>query len=340
MSEPDLSPKVDKPTENVYIAEINLGLEMAQHCPLCQLSGPFKVFRAVRTPVRIVMDSTSIYGCCPRCGLVFQLQRLTDKAQVDFYSYVYRPAVSGSAHITPHLLVTETVRGWKLWTMLRRWNVSPKRILDVGSSTGAVMRFLRRETGAFVVGVEANRDFAAYSSTLGTPTWYDLDDVPGQFDLVIASHLLEHINDPVGFAARLAPNMAPGGKLLVEVPNLYSGNALRVPHPIAFSRRTLTMTLEKAGFRILGTSVNGKPGIWLYPEYIDALAEVSDYKILTWRPSRERWIAQKYDLGRFWARICFKLGQLGWMARLTHYHLPSGKELLRAQTDGADPAGH
>ena len=52
----------------------------------------------------------------------------------------------------------------------------------------------------------------------------DLAQLPGQFDAVIASEILEHLDD-AELAASLAlirERLAPGGKLLVTTPNGYS----------------------------------------------------------------------------------------------------------------------
>jgi SAM-dependent methyltransferase len=54
-----------------------------------------------------------------------------------------------------------------------------------------------------------------------------LDDVPDRsYDVVLASHLLEHLKEPEDVALRLARKLRPGGLLFLEVP---SRRSLRLP---------------------------------------------------------------------------------------------------------------
>jgi 2-polyprenyl-3-methyl-5-hydroxy-6-metoxy-1,4-benzoquinol methylase len=47
----------------------------------------------------------------------------------------------------------------------------------------------------------------------------DLDSLPGDFDLVVLSHVLEHMLDPVGALRAVLGHVRPGGHLLLAVPN-------------------------------------------------------------------------------------------------------------------------
>lgn len=44
----------------------------------------------------------------------------------------------------------------------------------------------------------------------------------GKYDLVMALHLLEHMNKPVDYLRNLKPLLKPQGKIIIEVPNLDS----------------------------------------------------------------------------------------------------------------------
>jgi len=42
---------------------------------------------------------------------------------------------------------------------------------------------------------------------------------PGSFDVLTAFHLLEHVPDPVAVVRRMLEWLAPGGLVIIEVPN-------------------------------------------------------------------------------------------------------------------------
>lgn len=99
----------------------------------------------------------------------------------------------------------------------------PGRVLDVGCNAGELLS-LFQERGWQVAGVEMSPNPAAYAAKrLNAPVFngpiedYQLDGPP--FDLITMVHLLEHLHDPGATLRRLRDWLAPGGGLLIEVPN-------------------------------------------------------------------------------------------------------------------------
>lgn len=81
-------------------------------------------------------------------------------------------------------------------------------------------------------------------------------------DLAILCQIIEHVRDPVAVLARLARKLAPGGRALIETPNLggldfrlfrrRSWGAYHTPrHFHLFTRRTLAQAAERAGLRVV-----------------------------------------------------------------------------------------
>jgi ubiquinone/menaquinone biosynthesis C-methylase UbiE len=77
------------------------------------------------------------------------------------------------------------------------------------------------------------------------------------FDLVLASHLIEHLNDPTSFVREVYRVLAPGGYFLVTTPNI-AGFQARLfrgrwrsaifDHLYLFSTKTLSALLRQTGF--------------------------------------------------------------------------------------------
>ena len=119
-----------------------------------------------------------------------------------------------------------------------------KTALDVGCGAGLLCEPLAR-LGAKVTGVDAAPELiaAARAHAEGQGLAIDyrssgVEDVTGQFDLVTAMEVIEHVASPEQFLGDLAARLAPGGLLILSTPN-------RTPWS-----RLLTITLAEGFGRI------------------------------------------------------------------------------------------
>jgi hypothetical protein len=73
-----------------------------------------------------------------------------------------------------------------------------------------------------------------------------------QYDLIVLWHTLEHIAAPVGPLAELRSLLAPGGFLLVQVPDVERTpfDLAVIDHTSHFSRRTLEILCRQSGFSV------------------------------------------------------------------------------------------
>ena len=137
-----------------------------------------------------------------------------------------------------------------------------RRILDVGCSYGFFLD-TARQRGWSVAGVEVSESAARFAQeTYGLPVYAgplsDAPYAPGSFDVVTIRHVLEHVPDPLGMVLDARRLLAPGGLLLVAVPN-FDSLAARLfgpewwwvdppTHLYYFTRATLSRLLAQAGF--------------------------------------------------------------------------------------------
>ncbi|HZZ83574.1 MAG TPA: methyltransferase domain-containing protein [Anaeromyxobacteraceae bacterium] len=99
-------------------------------------------------------------------------------------------------------------------------------VLDVGCGHGALAAALAARKRCRVIGIETNSEAAATARTrcdrvfVGTvEEVLEQPGVPMDFDVVVASDVLEHLLDPVRVLERLAQVLKPGGALVASVPN-------------------------------------------------------------------------------------------------------------------------
>lgn len=101
-----------------------------------------------------------------------------------------------------------------------------KRALDVGCGAGLLAEPLAR-LGADVTAVDAAAEniaaARAHAEGVGLSIDYRAGELAaqdlGQFDLVTAMEVIEHVSDKPMFVAELARHLAPGGLMILSTPN-------------------------------------------------------------------------------------------------------------------------
>ena len=136
------------------------------------------------------------------------------------------------------------------------------RLLDYGAGSGAFARFMAGR-GFEAVGLEPYSLGTTLEETnlrLVRAPLAQVKESLGKFDVVTMWHVLEHLETPVQLLAELRTMLAPGGVLIVSVPNFASWQAelfkggwfhLDPPrHLLQFEPSTLTDCLRRAGFAV------------------------------------------------------------------------------------------
>jgi 2-polyprenyl-3-methyl-5-hydroxy-6-metoxy-1,4-benzoquinol methylase len=111
-----------------------------------------------------------------------------------------------------------------------------RRILDVGCSNGALGRSLMAQVdGREVGGIEAGASYAAAAREVlsfvveGDLNVLDWDQALAgrRFDCIVFADVLEHLADPRACLRQARAHLAPGGCVVLSVPNIRHLSALR-----------------------------------------------------------------------------------------------------------------
>lgn len=200
---------------------------------------------------------------CQSCGLL-RLHPQPDEATLHkAYSATYAP------HTRPGL--SGRAKG-----LLEHWSVrrlapqmaAPKRVLDVGCATGDLLLAIKRAGNPDVTGVEPVEAAVLVAQSRGLVVHHgtieSADFADGRFDTVILSHTLEHVTDPAATLREVRRVLAPGGALILWLPNVESVEARLLKtwwigfdaprHLTTFGVSTLARALEVSGLRVVSVT--------------------------------------------------------------------------------------
>ncbi len=257
---------------------MTLTIAQSQTCVACE--GPLNPLRRYRLDGR---RGKALFGSahisrCAECNLV-QMTPLPSADELHaYYSRLYR---SGGRHGAREASLDDFPRdnlfyyhrGRSIVDLMTPYLPSdqsgPLNILDVGAGFGHTLAAVTEEfptahlhaveiSEVCVAHLRAN-DVSVHESTV--EAWAEQTDVtsnPVRYDLIILSHVLEHVRDPLRILTLLESRLQPGGLLYLEVPNIPLDLLDRYPdHPWAprwdephltfFSESSLASLLQRLG---------------------------------------------------------------------------------------------
>ena len=232
-------------------------------------------------------DETFRFVRCPGCGLV----RLDPRPDVSELPRIYPPEYYAynlaSEESGPPRKRTERM---KMRMYQRRFvdlvRALPKegriRVLDVGCGDGRLLDYYRAsEVGDRIETHGIDFDERAVSTARAgghrvVSGRFEEDEEleAGSFDIVIALHVIEHVDDPERFARRGAELLAPGGLFMVATPNWDSADARRLRghwggnhfprHWTLYDERTIRDLAGDIGLDVAEIEYQPNPIFWVW----------------------------------------------------------------------------
>ncbi len=220
---------------------------------------------------------------CDTCGLVQAISRPAPKALADYYALDYRRGGCYGSDVAdvsrfPKDNLFYYNRGQSIAELVAPY--LPKetpQILDVGAGYGHILYALgQKYPHSTRLAIEFSEVCVDHLQSLGVkvctqPVEELLPRMEQRFDLVVLSHVFEHLLEPRRVLELIHACLAPGGVLYIEVPNIPADALLRYPdhiwaprydepHITFFSVSTLRTILASVGFDTLFCDTAG-------PEY-------------------------------------------------------------------------
>jgi SAM-dependent methyltransferase len=200
---------------------------------------------------------------CDSCGTCFTNPRPDAASMSQFYPPEYSPYRRRDRKVKK-----------RRWPNPFRWLKQPRvekrpiawhgkgRLLDFGCGSGSYLLQMRR-LGWDVTGLDLSREVIEYlrdelglRAYVGTLPHLELE--PESFDVITMWHSLEHVHEPAPLLREARRLLAPGGKVVIAVPNIDSlpfrwfGQhwfGLELPrHLTHFTPTSLLQMLQRCGF--------------------------------------------------------------------------------------------
>lgn len=198
---------------------------MMRKCPLCSGSQAEVICNQ-----RYCLEETSLLPletaivACSDCGFVFVR---SDKSASDYHGYYsqqtkYASSVNASGSGEYAL---DKKRITDLVDTLTEGQAADMSVLDIGAAKGGVLVEFQRRGYKELFGVDASEACVKSMLVNGIEACIgSLEDEgwavdPRQFDLIILSHVLEHVFDVAAGLASARRRLATGGAIYVEVPD-------------------------------------------------------------------------------------------------------------------------
>lgn len=217
---------------------------------------------------------------CRRCGMVIYAPRPTEQDIDDKYRFL-NAALEDATPSKEEPAARTRQRAGRLFAMLRphlRRPLRELRVLDFGGGDGRLMaRFVEGGATCHLIDY-TSRPVAGVSKIGDTEAALPAD---ARYDVIVCSHVVEHLANPIGVLSRLRGHLAPDGVAYVEVPlEIYRELPIKtepVTHVNFFTPGSLARLLGTSGFGVRSSRLSYYPhpkGGWKVA--VGAIADASD----------------------------------------------------------------
>ena len=240
------------------------------NCPVCGVSSSGL---EVGTRGRFNMSVRNI--ACDHCALVYQSPRPTREAMAAYYADgdhehygdVKYPVAGGGFAKPGDAQFESAMDAWHQNQAANARALGETKagdcVLEVGCRHGRTLSMMRDQLGIEAFGIEPGVEEAEKARKAGIScfagTIEDYDPGETRFDQIQSFHVLEHLHDPLAALLRMRSWLKPGGRMVIEVPNVYQPygllqeNFFQNAHLTNFSESTLRVLLLRAGYSVLRT---------------------------------------------------------------------------------------
>jgi len=204
---------------------------------------------------------------CVNCGLVYlEIEAGKQDIETFYSSSEYRkiptlPVQSAEEHF--HDKITQNDVNNRISFISEHVPITDKRIIEIGSASGALLEKLVENGVKEVIGIELDEEYSKFAQNRGLQVLNNpIEELnfKEEFDIALSFHTLEHVYNPKLIINSIYTALGHGGFFMGEVPNqndwriqIFNDNVVRrfhydPTHLFYYSPVTLTNYLQSSGF--------------------------------------------------------------------------------------------
>lgn len=192
-------------------------------CPLCHSSDIHKLAdadygaNAQFSTQEIELSKHPEIWSCDRCTSGFVQNIIPEAISETLYS-------TSPAGERWSIIPFEQAKAVEVVSVMTDVFVNNGRVLDVGCNTGELLDFAKK-LGWATSGLEYSAVSREVIRSKGHTAYQSFDEMSGQFEVITAFDLVEHLYDVPGFLSNCHDKLAYGGKLIILTGDIQSASA-------------------------------------------------------------------------------------------------------------------
>ena len=235
---------------------------MIENCPICQ-----SIDIDVKNNYRGIHATFAELerACCNSCGMMFAIP-MPDKASLQKYNMSYFSSAHGgqpkNVISTAFFSGVAHLRTAHIENYLEQQKIQVSSLLELGPGPGYFVRtWFARHPHTNYLAIETDRTCHDSLLKLGVLLIDNItnEQKTGPVDLVVLSHVLEHVSNPIMFLSDATRTLRKGGALFIEVPcRDWEHKKIDEPHLLFFDKKPMLYLLNELGFENIQLSYHGK----------------------------------------------------------------------------------
>lgn len=231
-------------------------------CPVCE-SASIELIRNYRSEKAIFAKLK--LAKCNACEMVFVDPMPSEKILEEYNSSYFLTAHGGIPQDVVSQSFFSGIAGLRMRHVenyLQKNRLKVEDILEIGPGTGIFAK-------KWISNYPANKYYAVETDTscygsleetvliISKPE--EIKGLDKEFDLVIMSHVLEHVSDPIGFLTSCTEFLKKDGVIFIEVPcNDWQHKPEDEPHLLFFHKKPMLQLMTSLGFKNIRLSYHGQ----------------------------------------------------------------------------------
>ena len=235
---------------------------MTKACPVC--GNTDNEFRAVYRGLHSIFAGMQLEHC-NHCGMIFANPMPGKKALKDYNTSYFESAHGGIPQnkiSTAFFSAIARLRIAYIEHYLDKQSLNVLRLLELGPGPGFfASNWLMRHPLTYYQAIETDRSCHDSLQKQGVHLLEKMsnDNAAEPVDLIVMSHILEHVSEPRAFLADVCGNLRRDGVLFIEVPcRDWEHKNQDEPHLLFFDKEPMLYMLEKSGFENIQINYYGQ----------------------------------------------------------------------------------